>query len=184
MSEVFTIGYSTQTAAEFDALLIRYDVDLVVDVRSKPNSRFHRFKREPLKSRLLDVGINYLYLGDELGGYPDKGELYTDGLVAYERVIPLRGFRRGIKQVAKDCELYRLVLMCAEEDPSQCHRDHLLAPVLMERGIHVRHIRRDGTVQNATADRGQPDPQLPLFETVGEDPTWHSPKRMRLWELN
>ena len=118
MPEVFTVGYSTQTAAEFDALLMKYDVELVVDVRSKPSSRFHRFKREPLKIRLLDAGIDYLYLGEELGGYPDKDELYTNGRVTYERVTPLRGFRRGIKQVAKDCELYRLALMCAEEDPS------------------------------------------------------------------
>ena len=180
MSTVFTIGYSNQSAAEFDDLLLKYNIERVVDVRTRPNSRYHRFKREPLQERLLSLGIDYLYLGDELGGYPAKDELYTKGRVTYERVTALRGFRRGIKQVAKDCELYRLALMCAEEDPSQCHRHHLLASALMERGVQVRHIRRDGTAQIATAGRERPVLQLPLFEPVGEDLTWQSPKRMRL----
>ena len=179
MSRVFTIGYSNQSAAEFDALLLKYDIERVLDVRTRPNSRYHRFKREPLQDRLLGLDIDYIHLGDQLGGHPAEDELYENGRVAYERVAALPGFRRGIKRVVKESELYRLVLMCTEEDPTQCHRHTLLALALIERGLQVRHIRRDGTVQNATMMMERSAPQLPLFEPVGEDLTWHSPKRIR-----
>ena len=179
MSTVFTIGHSNQTAAEFVALLVKHNIERLVDVRSKPYSRFNHFNRELLTVRLVGLGIEYLYLGDQLGGHPDKDELYVNGRVAYERVAELSGFRRGIKLVAEESEQHCLVLMCTEEDPTQCHRHPLLALALLERSVQVHHLRRDGSVQDATAMTEHTDPQMPLFEPVGEDLTWRSPKRIR-----
>ena len=179
MSTVFTVGHSNQPAADFAALLVKHDIERVVDVRSKPTSRFHHFKREPLTDYLRGVGIDYLYLGDQLGGHPDSDEFYVDGRVAYERLAALPGFRRGIGRVADESEQCRLVLMCAEEDPSKCHRHPLLARALLERGAQVLHLRRDGSVQDAKTMADQIDPQMPLLEPVGEDLTWRSPKRIR-----
>ena len=45
--------------------------------------------------------------------------------------------------------------MCSEEDPRRCHRHHLIARSLLELGIEVGHIRRDGTVEPATAEPRQ-----------------------------
>ena len=179
MSTVFTIGHSNQPAFEFDALLMKYNIERVVDVRSKPYSRFRHFNREPLEDRLAGLNIDYLYLGDQLGGHPDHDELYENGRVAYERVTVLSGFRRGIKQVVEESKHYCLALMCTEEDPTKCHRHPLLALALMERSLQVRHIRRDGTIKNAALMTERTTSQLPLFEPVGEDRTWHSPKRIR-----
>ena len=92
MSTVFTIGHSNQSAAEFVALLMMHGIERVVDVRSKPTSRFHHFKREPLTERLRGIGIDYLYLGDQLGGHPDSDDFYVGGRVAYERMAVLSGF--------------------------------------------------------------------------------------------
>jgi hypothetical protein len=50
--------------------------------------------------------------------------------------------------------------MCSEEDPHQCHRRLLIARVLAERGIEVRHIRGDG--------RAQTEAELALDETSGQ----------------
>ena len=179
MPTVFTVGHSNHSASNFVALLVKHDIERVVDVRSRPTSRFHHFKREPLTEYLHGVGIDYLYLGDQLGGHPDSADFYVDGRVAYERMAALQGFRRGIGRVADESEQCRLVLMCAEEDPAKCHRHPLLALALLERGAQVLHLRRDGSVQDARAMANQIDPQLPLFELVGEDLTWRSPKRIR-----
>ena len=179
MATVFTIGHSNQPAAEFVALLKRQNIERVVDVRSKPTSRFHHFKREPLTERLRSLGIDYLYLGDQLGGHPESDDFYVDGRVAYERMAALSGFRVGISRVVDDSEQHCLVLMCAEEDPAKCHRHPLLALALLERGVEVLHLRRDGSIQDAAAMTDQTSPQMPLLEPPGEDLTWRSPKRIR-----
>ena len=175
---VYTIGHSNQPSDQFDALLHAESIERVVDVRSKPRSRFGQYNGKALAKRLTGSGIGYLYLGDVLGGHPESDELYEDGRVVYERVAALPGFRRGIRRVAKECEQHRLALMCAEEDPAKCHRHPLLVPALLERGVEVLHIRRDGSVQDASRMNEQASPQLPLVEPVGEDLTWKSPKRI------
>lgn len=179
MPTVFTIGHSNQPAAAFDTLLQSFHVQCVVDVRSKPQSRFGQFNRKALEIRLSGLGIDYLYLGDELGGHPDPDEFYEGGYVVYERVASLRQFRRGISRIIDESEQRCLALMCAEEDPAECHRHPLLARMLVERGIEVLHVRRDGSVQDATRMAEEVGSLLPLFEPPGEDLTWRSPKQIR-----
>ncbi len=179
MTTVFTIGHSNQSFNEFVALLMKQNIECVVDVRSKPYSRFRHFNREALTERLDGHGIDYLHMGDQLGGHPDSDEFYVNGRVLYERVAKLRVFRRGIDRVADESEQRCVAVMCAEEDPTQCHRHTLLALALQERGLRVQHLRRDGSIQDATAMTDPPDLQMPLLEPEGEDLTWHSPKRIR-----
>ena len=180
ISAVFTIGHSNQPAAEFLGLLKAQDVELVVDVRSKPYSRFRHFNREALEDRLVGLGIRYLYRGEELGGHPPQDEFYNEhGRVAYERLATLRKFRRAIGKTVEESERHTLALMCTEEDPEKCHRHPLLAVALLERGLRVLHLRRNGSVQDAGEMIEQSSPQLPLVEPVGEDVMWQSPKRIR-----
>ena len=183
MLTIFTIGHSNQPAAEFDALLKQHDIQCVIDVRSKPRARFGQFNRKPLETRLQALGIDYLYLGDSLGGHPDPDEFYEGGRVVYDRVAGLREFRLGINRVVDEGEHRRIALMCAEEDPSKCHRHPLLARMLVERGVAVHHIRRTGATIDATALVDVADSQLSIFELDGEDPTWISPKRIRRRQL-
>ena len=179
MSAIYTIGHSNQPADEFVSLLMRYEIECVVNVRSKPYSRFRHFNREPLKDRLVSSGFDYQYLGDQLGGHPEQDDLYENGKVAYERLAALSVFRRGIKQVCDESEKRCLALMCTEENPVECHRHPLLARILVERGLQVMHVRRDGSAQDAVAIAEQTSLQLPLLEPVGEDLTWQSPKQIR-----
>ena len=180
MSTVFTIGHSNQPVAKFIELLAKHNIERVVDVRSNPRSRFSpQFNSRALEASLGDSDIDYLYLGDQLGGHPKPDELYADGRVVYERVAALREFRRGIERLVGDSEQHCLVLMCTEENPAKCHRHPLLALTLLEHDVKVLHLRRDGTVQDAGAMVAQIASQLPLVEPVGEDRTWRSPKRIR-----
>ncbi len=179
MPTIFTIGHSNQPADGFLALLRDHSIECVVDVRSKPYSRFRHFNRESLRRRLNNQGLDYLYLGSELGGHPEGDDFYESHRVAYERIAALPEFRRGIKQVIDESEQRRIALMCTEEDPAKCHRHPLLARTLLERGVTVLHLRRDGSIQDATTMIDPTSPQLPLFEPPGEDLTWRSPKIIR-----
>ena len=180
MPAILTIGHSNQSLDQFVALILKHNIRKLIDVRSHPYSRWvPHFNREALKKSLLGQGIDYLYMGDLLGGHPESDQLYEEGRVVYERLAALPEFRRGMKRVVALSEQSSLVLMCVEEDPVKCHRHPLLASTLIERGARVLHLRRDGSVQEAALIAEETNPQMPLFETVGEDLTWQSPKRIR-----
>lgn len=52
--------------------------------------------------------------------------------------------------------------MCAEEDPSRCHRRLLVTPAVEKTDIDVVHIRGSGALQPEEGLR-RASPQLPLF---------------------
>lgn len=148
--QVFTVGHSNHPIEEFVALLGKYNVGLVVDVRSKPASRHSRhFDRNALEALLRDQGIAYLFLGDELGGLPRDRAYYDPlGRVLYDKLAGSDAFRRGLDSVMSRSQLAPIALMCAEEDPARCHRHVLLAHALVERGQEVMHMRGDGTLES------------------------------------
>lgn len=140
---IYTIGHSNREWPDLLGLLREHGITAVCDVRSHPYSRFvPRFDREAVRDSLKAEGIAYIYLGEELGGRPEDGE------VRYERVVRSDNFRRGIERLLKGRETHRLALMCAEKDPlgdenkplEVCHRIRLISRQLNERGIEVRHI--------------------------------------------
>ena len=172
---VFTIGHSTHALDSFVGLLRRHGVDEVADVRSTPYSRFNpQFNRDSLANSLVPYGIEYVFLGHELGGRPDDPACYENGRVRYDRVAATPVFQRGLEQVIHDSAGQSLALLCAEKEPLECHRTLLVAQALNVRGVTVDHVRADGTLENhaAAMDRllvmhGDP-PQGDLFGQHGD----------------
>ncbi len=146
---VFTIGHSNHSAKKFVGLLEVHRVEVLVDTRSRPYSRHApHFNIEDLKVTLSDYGIDYLFLGSELGGRPAGEEFYdTQGRVDYMRVERSRAFLDGIHRLEREILNRRVALLCSEEDPAGCHRRLLVGRVLREQGVVVQHIRGDGDVQ-------------------------------------
>ena len=71
-NQVLTIGHSNHTLGFFIELLRRHRVTALADVRSAPYSRFNpEFNRGALADSLKGNGIDYVYLGDALGGRSD-----------------------------------------------------------------------------------------------------------------
>ena len=65
---MLTIGHSTRTADDFIAILRAHGVNLLVDVRTLPKSRYNpQFNIENLPTALQDAGIEYRHIR-ELGG--------------------------------------------------------------------------------------------------------------------
>ncbi len=145
---MFTIGHSRHALPAFLALLRRHGVTAVADVRSAPYSRFNpQFNRASLSDALDEGGIRYAYLGDTLGGRPDDPACYEDGRIRYERVAATEHFKRGLARLVRGAAEHRIALMCAEQEPLDCHRTLLVARALDERGLEVRHIHGDGALE-------------------------------------
>jgi uncharacterized protein (DUF488 family) len=155
---IYTIGHSNVAASEFIALLTKYHIGVLADVRSSPYSQYcPQYNRETLIQTLRQAGIEYRYLGDSLGGrpkdptcykqgqLPDKGDDYLH-LVDYATVMTKGFFRDGIRQLLIIAGKTCTVVMCSEEDPNRCHRHHLIGKYLVRKGVSVLHIRGDGVV--------------------------------------
>jgi len=142
---LFSIGHSNHSLEAFLGLLRANGIELVVDVRSHPVSRFSpHFNHGRLPDSLKREGVAYVFLGRELGGRPADARFYDEeGHVLYGRLSRTAAFRRGIAELEAIAREGRpAAIMCAEEDPSSCHRHLLIGPALARKGIALRHIRK------------------------------------------
>jgi uncharacterized protein (DUF488 family) len=146
---LWTVGHSNQSLEGFHQLLVAQRIQVLVDVRSYPYSRFApHFNREDLALSLRARGIHYGYFGEELGGRPAKDEQYDEeGHALYGPMAQEPQFREAIDRLLSGAHEHRIALMCSEADPRSCHRRLLVGKVLTERGAEIRHILRDGSVQ-------------------------------------
>lgn len=128
---LLTIGYGNRPIGEFLALLARHGVGRLVDVRSKPYSRAHPdYSRHRLEAHVRAAGLDYAYMGDTLGGMPERPRG--------------REFKDALRRVALDSGSVRLALMCAELRPESCHRFRLLGRALDSLGVEVRYVDEAG----------------------------------------
>jgi uncharacterized protein (DUF488 family) len=152
MAIVFTVGHSNHPIEPFLQLLSPYGIDLVVDVRSRPHSRFNpQYNRERLAASLEMAGMEYLFLGAELGARSTDPECYIGDRADYGLISRTPAFERGIARVAGEAVGRTVTLLCAEKDPLDCHRAILVCPVLAVRGIGASHVRGDGSLENGDA---------------------------------
>jgi uncharacterized protein (DUF488 family) len=140
---IFTIGYGARDIEAFVDALKQYQIDYLIDVRSKPYSRYKpEFSKQSLEEELIASEIRYVFMGDALGGRPDDPSCYDEsGKVDYDRCRQRPQFLAGIGRLrtAHDQQL-RVALMCSESKPEMCHRSKLIGEVLSADGVDVQHI--------------------------------------------
>jgi uncharacterized protein (DUF488 family) len=133
---IYTIGHGRHSWADFLALLRRYEIELLADVRSAARSRWPQFNGSVLERRLKEEGIGYEWL-PECGG---------------KVVAPPAELARGLERIMELATDVRVALMCSESKPltghaeprANCHRVGLLGPPLRARGARLIHILPDG----------------------------------------
>jgi uncharacterized protein (DUF488 family) len=135
---LFSIGHSNLPAAELVRLLTQHRIAVLVDVRSRPFSRFNpQFNRSALAGTLERAGIAYQWRGEYLGG---RGSTRVDSpefVAAMDEVISVAADRN-------------VALMCAEADPATCHRTSKLGAFLARRrAIALSHITASGLLTQA-----------------------------------
>lgn len=160
---LFSIGHSNASIESFIELLRRHEIDLLVDTRSKPYSRYNpHFSRETLKQSLQENGVEYSYLGDQIGGKPEGEAFYfQSGKVDYDRLAEAPFYLAGIERLIALGQDRRVAFMCAEADYKHCHRYWLITRTLVGRGIEVKHILHSGgMVKSAAAEFEPAQPSL------------------------
>ncbi len=144
---IYTLGHGRLPAKKLIELLKAHGVRLVVDVRAVPFSRANpEANQQTLARALKEAGIEYVWMGDRLGGKPRgrKGPLNIAEKLEDPR------FWEGIEALLKLKEEAPFALLCAEEDPRRCHRRFLVTRALLEKGVapeEVLHICHDGRVE-------------------------------------
>lgn len=124
---IYTLGHSNRTIEDFLDILKKYEIDVILDVRRFPKSKFSHFGEE-LKHILSANGIDYVHLS-ELGGYRKGG---------YRKYMESKDFSLGIEKVLSYLEK-KACILCAERFPWRCHRRHI-SRELGRRGVKVIHI--------------------------------------------
>jgi len=163
---IYTIGHSNHPTEKFIGLLRQHGITAVADVRSAPYSRHHpQFNTKSLAASLEKASIAYVFLGEELGARPQDPACYDKGRVDFGRLAAREQFKRGIERVLRGSEKYRLALMCAEKEPLDCHRTILVCRHLRMRGVNIRHILVDGSIE----DHRQTEARL--LKATGLEPT-------------
>jgi len=110
--------------------LMGYGIQLVVDTRRWPRSRIEGYDKDDLERRLKSKGIDYLWMGAELGGYRRGG---------YEKYMESIDFQKAVSKLIELASSTRLCILCLESDPKRCHR-RFIAEALTKKGVEVVHI--------------------------------------------
>lgn len=134
---IYSIGHGRHAFNYFLALLRKYEIEFLCDVRSVARSRWPQFNGGVLRELLAGSGIGYEHLPETGGKTRPKPEDLAHGI---DRII----------EIASDV---RTVMMCSESQPlsahkqprANCHRVGMLAPMLRAKGVdRVIHILPDG----------------------------------------
>ena len=145
---IYTIGHSIHSIDVFVGMLKSAGITAIADVRSAPYSRYQpQFNRQILEKSLLEANIQYVFLGDELGGRSPNESDFENGRVVYARLRQRPVFDVGLDRVILGSQKYTLALMCTEKEPLDCHRTLLVAQALAEQGLQISHIHSDSTVE-------------------------------------
>lgn len=154
------MGHSNHEPGPFFALLARYGVRALVDVRSIPSSgRFPHFKKRSLETLCRGRGVSYRHcpeLGNKVGGIaqllrqPEGQAALAELAAAAKRAAPALAWEEG--RAPEGATAY----MCAEADWRDCHRQVIAQELLSVFSIPTIHILRDGSTELHPCDHVLP----------------------------
>ena len=140
---IYTIGYAGFSVEEFIEKLIVHEINIVIDVRSKPFSKHNQeYNKNIIPHTLNKFKIKYFSYADEFGARQVNQEFYCEsGYMDFDKFSESIQFMNGINNLIEGMkENNTYVLMCAEKDPIKCHRAVLIARKFYELGFNVIHI--------------------------------------------
>lgn len=156
---IFTVGHGNLTFMQFLGLVQANRINHIIDIRSIPYSRHAPWSN---KSRLAEMlspfQIRYTYFGHRLGGKKPANQ----ALLPTPAHTPNAAYQSAIEELSLMARLDNLSLLCAESDPARCHRQHVIAQTLLQKGLAVTHILKNGALQPAWLE-DDPTKQPALF---------------------
>jgi len=143
--QLWTVGHSTRTDAEFNEVLRSCDIATLVDVRTFPGSRrYPQFNRAELADSLKATGIEYVHMPN-LGGRRRARKDSTniawrnESFRGYADYMETDAFHEAINDLKQLAGRKPTAVMCAEAVWWRCHRS-LVSDYLKAGGVLVTHI--------------------------------------------
>ncbi len=140
---IYSIGHGNKEIQSFISELKAYDIQFLLDIRSKPYSKWNpQFNQAQLENELDRHNIKYVFVGDTLGGLPSDRSCYDyNGKVVYDLIKEKDFFKEGLNRLITAHEKkVNLAIMCSETKPEECHRSKLIGQELLKENISVNHI--------------------------------------------
>ena len=141
---LFTIGYEGRDIDSFLNIMIKNQIDLLIDVRKNPFSMNFSFTRSKLENYLGKVDIGYTHI-PELGiDGESRKNLVTrrDYQVLFKRyeATTLKEHPEEVERIIRLGEDHRAALLCFEADVNLCHRGVIARQIEMQQNKEVIHL--------------------------------------------
>ena len=97
---IWTVGYAGHDRDSLLALLKGQGITAVADIRTFRGSNYWKdFDADTFGPFLREHDIAYVFLGDLIGGKPQRSELYPHGQLDYDLVAQTPEFKAGIRRL-------------------------------------------------------------------------------------
>jgi len=152
---LFTIGYSIHEKDSFMAVLLKNNIDMLIDIRSRPQyTNNTEFLQAKLIINLKAENIQYKYLGNSLGGRPKNMNYYNKKRLDYNFFTKSPEFQIGISKIYNYLRKNNCVLMCSENDPLKCHRFLIISRYIINKNknnsLNIKHLYVDNISEMQT----------------------------------
>ena len=143
-TSLFTAGYEGLSLSQFLKQLNAASVEVLFDIRYRPQSRKPGFSKNKLAAACKRAGIRYLH-DPKLGTPPDQMEAmkaagaYTPQIFKRYRTFLLKqgdSLEQAVEVVSKE----NTCLLCYEADYRTCHRRIVAEEIERRSGVPVTHL--------------------------------------------
>lgn len=144
--EIYTIGYEGVSQSSFIAWLTGNNIDILADIRYRPQSRKKGFSKNGLRDSLSENGIEYLGV-PSLGVPKDMRDRlkatgdYKSFFKRYRESLSTK--KQDVQDLIRVVESgKRVALLCFERDATKCHRSVLAEQIraMDSNGSKVVHL--------------------------------------------
>ncbi len=144
MPLLFTIGYEKASQADVLAALEAAGVEILIDVRDRPQSRRAGFSKRQLEAGVEELGLRYVHL-KALGTPPEGREANrTRQWDRFWRIVEDKlataEAEHALAEAAQVAASVPTCLLCYEADWRICHRRRVGELLAARHGFELRHL--------------------------------------------
>jgi uncharacterized protein (DUF488 family) len=156
--KIFTMGLENVEPRRLVSLCKKNRIKKVVDIRRfAVSNREPYYDKDALRSLLNYDNIEYLWMGDSLGGFRE---------VTYESYATSKRFATAIDSLEREVEKRNTMVICIESDWTKCHRRYV-GESLEKKGWMVVHLEPEKQlleappIETRRKEREENIPELP-----------------------
>jgi uncharacterized protein (DUF488 family) len=154
---IATIGYEKAQLPDFVRTLVACEIDILIDIRDRAQSRRPGFSKSALSAAVGEVGIEYVHykqLGDPKEGRDAAraGNLKLFQTIFLD-VMKTDAAQEALMEVKELAENHNICLMCYERDQRECHRKIVADQLEAMLSCKAKHIGVQKFASKPNAER-------------------------------